>query len=357
LEGRTYHDWVKAAGKADRLHEAVRIAELGADRFDGAQEHALNAVAHARADGFRVAEDLSVIDTRMGGSREERAARQVLAQEHVAYIRHCAAGLVAVDREISANLLAATDGLGAVSFDETPISGIDDTPSHGTERNGVQAVGYGQWPEAPSPGDPVPPHQPTKTAEDVRKALNLLPDGKNEPVKTLPTPEEIRKTFEDLTQNAPEAPPTKKPYKGTRRILDDGTKIGMREDSKSGGPAVDVTYPDGTKQKVHLPKPIKGANPPVAPQTPSVISAPPTLPPELNHPPVAAVPPPVADHPPTAVPPVVVDHPPVDAPPAPITLPRLPDPPPEAITQVESGLAAVGAAIVAGLGWLAHPHL
>jgi hypothetical protein len=33
---------------------------LGADRFNGAQEHALNAVAQARADGFQVAEDLSV---------------------------------------------------------------------------------------------------------------------------------------------------------------------------------------------------------------------------------------------------------------------------------------------------------
>jgi hypothetical protein len=354
LEGRTYHDWVKAAGKADRLHEAVRIAELGADRFDGAQEHALNAVAHARADGFRVAEDLSVIDTRAGGSREERAARQILAQEHVAYIRHCAAGLVAVDREISANLLAATDGLGAVSFDETPIPGVDDTPSHGTERNGIQAVDFGRQPEAPSPGDPVPPHQPTKTAEDVRKALDPLPDGKNEPVKELPVPEEIRKIFEDLTQNAPEVPhPT---YDGERRVLDDGTIIGIRE-SQRWGPTLDAKYTDGTEQKVHLPKPIKGANPPVVPQAPSVISAPPTLPPELNHPPVTAVPPPAADHPPTAVPPVVVDHPPVDAPPAPITLPRLPDPPPEAITQAESGLAAVGAAIVAGLGWLAHPHL
>jgi hypothetical protein len=77
-----------------------------------------------------------------------------------------------------------------------------------------------------------------------------------------------------------------------------------------------------------------------------VISAPPVLPPVLSHPPVTAVSSPA------------VDHPPATAPPAPpIVLPRLPDPPPDAITQVESGLAAAGAAIVAGLGWLAHPHL
>jgi hypothetical protein len=282
LEGRTYGDWVTAVGKAGQLHKAAGIAELGADRFEGAREHALDAVVQARADGFRVAEDLSVTDTRTGGSREERAARQILAQEHAAYIRHGAAGLVTVDREISANLLAVTDELGTISFDETPIPGIDDAPSHETEHNGVQAVGYGRQPEAPSPGDPAPPDQPTKTAEDVRKALDPLPDGKNEPVKTLPTPEEIRKTFEDLTQNAPDAPrPT---YKGERRVLDDGTVIGIRP-SRRWGPTLDVKYPDGTEQKIHLPEPIKGANPPPVtsvPQTPSVISAPPMLPPELN---------------------------------------------------------------------------
>jgi hypothetical protein len=209
LEGRLYGDWVQAVGKADRLYEAAGIAELGADRFDGASEHALNAVAQVRADGFRVAEDRSVTDTRASGSREEFAARQVLAQEHAAYIRHCAAGLAAVNAEISAGLLAAADGLGAISFDETPIPGIDDMPSSNTEHNGVQAVGYGRQPETPGPGDPAPPHEPTKTAHDVHQALDHLPAGKNEPVKTLPTPEEIREIFEDLTHNAPEAPPTK----------------------------------------------------------------------------------------------------------------------------------------------------
>jgi hypothetical protein len=199
LEGRTYNDWVKAAGKAGPTHEAAGIAELGADQLDGAQEHALNAVAQARADGFQVAEDLSVIDPRTGGSHEERATRQILAQQHAAYIRHVAAGLAAVDREISTKLLAVAQVLGTISFDE---SAIPDTPSHTTEHNGVQTVGYDRQPEAPSPGDPTPPHKPTKTAKDVRDALDPLEDGRNKGVKTLPTPEEIRKKFEDLTHSA-----------------------------------------------------------------------------------------------------------------------------------------------------------
>jgi hypothetical protein len=166
---------VKAAGKAYPLHEAARIAELGADQLDGAQEHALDAVAQARADEFQVAEDLPVIDTRTGGSREERAARQALAQKHAAYIRHCAAGLVAVDREISANLLAATEGLGTVSFDDAPIPGIDGTPPHKTEHNGVQLVdNHFPLPERPRT-DPEPPpggwsHDPlTRAAQKIAR--------------------------------------------------------------------------------------------------------------------------------------------------------------------------------------------
>lgn len=235
LEARTVSDWLKAVGKANQLHEAAGIAELGAGQLDGAQEHALDAVTQARADGFQVAEDLSVTDTHTGSSPEERSARQLLAQEHAAYIRHCAAGLVAVDRGISTNLLTTTEGLGTVSFDDAPSHGVDDATSHKIEHNGLQAVGFGRQPEAPTPGDPTRPHKPTKTAQDVHKALDPLPSGRNEPVKTLPTPEEIRRTFEDLTQDAPDAPPTKKPYPGTRRILDDGTIIGIRENSKSGG--------------------------------------------------------------------------------------------------------------------------
>ncbi|MBS4728851.1 hypothetical protein MSM1_11060 [Mycobacterium sp. SM1] len=395
LEARTYNDWVITVGKANQLHEAADIAERGADQLDGAQQHTLDAVAEARADGFRVAEDLSVTDTRTGGSREGQAARQAQAKAHAAYIRHCAAGLVAVDREISANMLAATQGLGTIGFGDTPLLGIDQMRSPKTEHNGVQLVGYGHQPEAPSPGNPTPPHKPTKTAQDVHKALDPLPSGMNKGVKELPTPEEIREKFGILTQNAPDAPPTKRPYAGTRRILDDGTIIGIRE-SQKWGPTLDVTYPDGTNQKVHLPEPVEGAKPPPAsPQTPPVISAPPTLPPELNHPPVAPLPV-QSGHPPITLPPTqVVDPatlppwlqnplppgfqvtpsqpPPIfdwdvpDAPPlvAPMPPPSgppitIPSPPPvspgdAAVGGALAGAGAVGAWILSQLRKLSHP--
>jgi hypothetical protein len=35
--------------------------------------------------------------------------------------------------------------------------------------------------------------------------------------------------------------------------LEDGTRVGIREASKSGGSTVDVFKPDGTHLKAHLP--------------------------------------------------------------------------------------------------------
>jgi hypothetical protein len=375
LEARAYNDWAKAAGKAYQLHEAAEIAELGANQFDGAREHALDAVAQARADGFQVAQDLSVTDTHRGGSHEERAARQVIAQGHTAYIRHSAARLVAVDHGISANLLTTTDGFGTISFDDASIPGIDDPSSN----NGVQAVGYGVRPEAPSPGDPAPADQSTKTAEDVHKALDPLQDGKNKGVKTLPTPEEIRKAFEDLTKNAPEAPSTKKPYPGARRVLQDGTIIGIRENSGWGGPTVEVWYPDGERQDIHLPivvaptsplpildhppaAPLPSqANHPSAVVPPTQIVDPATLPPWLQNPSppgfqiTPSESPPIFDWDLPDPPPPVPPMPPPSGPP--ITIPSPPPVSPEqaAVGTVIAGVGGFGAWVLSGLPHLLSP--
>jgi hypothetical protein len=105
----------------------------------------------------------------------QRVARQAQAQAFAADIRQRAAGLVAVDREISANLLAATEGLGTVSFDDAPIPGSDGTPPHKTERNGVQLVdNHFPLPERPRT-DPEPPpggwsHDPlTRAAQKIAR--------------------------------------------------------------------------------------------------------------------------------------------------------------------------------------------
>lgn len=41
-------------------------------------------------------------------------------------------------------------------------------------------------------------------------------------------------------------------YKGTQVQLPDGTLVGLRGASKSGGPAIDIRYPDGSTAKIHV---------------------------------------------------------------------------------------------------------
>jgi hypothetical protein len=41
-------------------------------------------------------------------------------------------------------------------------------------------------------------------------------------------------------------------YPGRLVELPDGTTVGLRAGSKSGGPTIDIKLPDGTLQKVHV---------------------------------------------------------------------------------------------------------
>jgi hypothetical protein len=55
-------------------------------------------------------------------------------------------------------------------------------------------------------------------------------------------------------------------YKGTESVLADGTRIGIRDDSSSGGTTVDINFGDGREpMKVHLPR--DGEQPQPAPES------------------------------------------------------------------------------------------
>lgn len=51
----------------------------------------------------------------------------------------------------------------------------------------------------------------------------------------------------------PNSNPIDDEFPGDLGELQDGTRIGLRPYSKSGGSTIDVFRPDGTKVKVHLP--------------------------------------------------------------------------------------------------------
>jgi hypothetical protein len=121
-------------------------------------------------------------------------------------------------------------------------------------------------------------------AQDVHDIIDKLPPGESPGVHELPTPEAIRGLFGQLTENAGPAPPST--YPGEERMLPDGTRISFRTDSKSGGETVDVRYPDGSKDKVHLPrekKPTPEPAPQPAPE-PHPVQVPATQAPQTHEP-------------------------------------------------------------------------
>lgn len=90
--------------------------------------------------------------------------------------------------------------------------------------------------------------------EDVNDILKAKTrKGKSEPHREVDTPEELEEVYKDITRGGKPIEPPKN-YDGTRVELPDGTQIGLRNNSTSGGPTIDINPPAGRPIKVHLPK-------------------------------------------------------------------------------------------------------
>jgi hypothetical protein len=116
LQVRTSTDKSLVGSKADRLRQAAAIARKGAADIDAAQRRVVYAVEDASNAGFRVGEDLSVTDRRNIRSAQERAARYAQAQNFATDIHQQAAALVALDKEVAANLATTAGDVGNISF-------------------------------------------------------------------------------------------------------------------------------------------------------------------------------------------------------------------------------------------------
>lgn len=88
------------------------------------------------------------------------------------------------------------------------------------------------------------------TASGVRGALRELPRGRNSGVRTVKSEVDLVDFFKRITQGgrSVEIPG----YRGSWSELPDGTRIGLREASKSGGRTIDIKFPDGKIGKVHV---------------------------------------------------------------------------------------------------------
>lgn len=148
---RTTADRQVVSGIATQLYAAARTAREGAEDVDGARQLALETVEAARAAGFTVREDLSVVAPRGSGLLND-ASLQSTARQWALDIRSRAEELVAVDAEVGAGITAALSGLGAAQFGSEPVA-----PPQGASRSGIQAVDHRVVKESPFPAPGTDP--------------------------------------------------------------------------------------------------------------------------------------------------------------------------------------------------------
>lgn len=87
-------------------------------------------------------------------------------------------------------------------------------------------------------------------ARSVNDILDELRGGRTPPNLEVDTAGDLDKVFEELAQGGS---PVQSSYPGKFVELADGTRIGLRQTSLSGGPTIDIFKSDGTYVKVHLP--------------------------------------------------------------------------------------------------------
>jgi hypothetical protein len=85
----------------------------------------------------------------------------------------------------------------------------------------------------------------------VDEVLAGLRAGRTPPNVEVDTPAELNRVFDELTEDG--RPVESNNYPGKFVELQDGTRVGLRAGSRSGGPTIDVFKSDGTYVKVHLP--------------------------------------------------------------------------------------------------------
>jgi hypothetical protein len=84
----------------------------------------------------------------------------------------------------------------------------------------------------------------------VEEVLSSLPKGKQSFVRTVPDEQTLQSTFGELTRGG--TPTSWKNYNGEVFDLQDGTQIGMRGASSSGGSTIDVRIPGQDPFKIHI---------------------------------------------------------------------------------------------------------
>ncbi|MFV1503223.1 hypothetical protein [Mycobacterium kansasii] len=193
LRARTGADFTVVSAKADQLRQASKIARDGAGTIGAAQRRVLFAIEDTHNAGFAVGEDFSVIDTRTSRSAAEQAARQAQAHAFAADIRQRVAQLLGVEHDVAGKITAATAGIAATTFPETPH---DPKPR-------IQAVDNHTFKDSPQQPQPGPPGNPFAgwTDEQMRQVAVEIANG--HALKHFPgkTPEDLARSIYDAMKD------------------------------------------------------------------------------------------------------------------------------------------------------------
>jgi hypothetical protein len=84
----------------------------------------------------------------------------------------------------------------------------------------------------------------------VEAGLSNLAAGRSQGVNVVNSIDELNELFSRLIAGGKPVEGTT--YPGKLVELSDGTTVGIRTVSKSGGPTIDIKLPDGTLRKVHI---------------------------------------------------------------------------------------------------------
>ncbi|MEB3031297.1 hypothetical protein KV113_06965 [Mycolicibacter sp. MYC340] len=227
---RIASDHTQVSEGAEKLRAGATVARSGASDVLSAQNRLRYAIEDANEAGFNVYENCTVEDTTGRGG----AARHAQAEQFATDIYGRAKHLVAVDIQVSRRISQTTGDVGNYfNFHEEDGSGNRGKPK-------IHLVDHKTGGDDPSS---------IHNSDDVHRKVDPLPPGRHPNVKVLETSEQIRQLYDELTQNATPIPPGS--YPGEWKVLEDGTKIGFRTDSKFGGPTTEVWYP-GSKDSVDI---------------------------------------------------------------------------------------------------------
>jgi hypothetical protein len=92
---------------------------------------------------------------------------------------------------------------------------------------------------------------PTANQAGIRAHLKGLERGRSPgSTRVVGSEAELKSLFDRWSAGG--TPAVAKGYKGPYVKLPDGTGVGLRATSRSGGPTIDIKFPDGTNMKVHI---------------------------------------------------------------------------------------------------------